>query len=176
MAIQLLADPLVMRRTKKSQKSEPISLCIELPSKTYDRFWLFARRFPGTPVYPEATERCGKWMLFIPIARIDDVWFTIGKAVEDKKLGSSAKVATMKPNPNTVKPDEKVICIYTYDSEDREDVERVLVSLRNLGIRDRAFYKEDAVTIAGEYSRNSGRPVSKYWAKEGSTILLETRR
>lgn len=70
----------------------------------------------------------------------------------------------MRANRNAVRKEYKVICVYTYDSDDREDVVRVLKTLREIGIRDKMYYKEDEATLSGQYSFNSGgKSVSKYW-------------
>jgi len=142
-----------------------------LPTEVYDNYWIRAERV-GKYNYPQPTERCGKWMIYAHISEVDQVWVTIRNAVVGGLLGSSAKVATMMPNPNALKPAYKVICMYTYDSEDRDDVLRVLTSLReDLGILHKAFYKEDNVTFSGNYSFNTKGPVSKYWADYGEIAL-----
>ena len=111
-------------------------------------------------------------MIYAHLSEVDQVWLTISSAIIGGLLGSAAKVSTMKPNPNAVKPDSKVICIYTYDSEDRDDVLRILASLReDLGILHKAFYKEDNATRSGNYSFNTKGPVSKYWADYGEIAL-----
>src|SRR5258708_1037982 len=142
-----------------------------LPTEVYDDYWIRTERV-DTYNYPQPTERCGKWMIYAHVSEVDHVWTTIRSAVIGGLLGSSAKVATMKPNPNAIKPDEKVICIYTYDSEDTDDVLRILTSLReDLGILHKAFYKEDNATYSRQYSFNTKGPVSKYWADYGEITL-----
>lgn len=142
-----------------------------LPTQEYRDYWI--RAINASLPYPESTERCGKWMIFIPVANIDEVWVKIRQAVAEGKLGRSAKVATMRMNPNAVREGHKVICVYTYDSEDIADVTRILKALRELGIHDKMFYKEDEATLSGQYSFNSsGSSVSKYWVGENETALL----
>jgi len=142
-----------------------------LPTKVGEVPWIRARRI-DTYNYPQPTERSGKWTIYPHVREVDEVWITIRNAVVGGLLGSSAKVATMMPNPHEVHPDEKAICIYTYDAEDREDVLRILTSLReDLGILHKAFYKEDRVTRAGHYSFNTQGPVSTYWADYGELVL-----
>lgn len=141
-----------------------------MPTRNDSEFWICIER--SVDDYPKRTERSGKWMVFPHVSDVDRVWSIIARAVFDGQLGSSAKVATMKGNPNAIKEDEKVICIYTYDSEDRVDVLRVLKELRGLGIDNKAFYKEDATTRSHQYSFNTSKPVTKYWAGYGETELL----
>lgn len=92
------------------------------PSRVTDDYWIYAERKAGD--YPEATERSGKWLIFVPVLNIDAVWECIRLATEAGKLGDSAKTATAMPNPNAVDQTKKVICIYTYDWQDKEDVWR----------------------------------------------------
>jgi site-specific recombinase XerD len=142
-----------------------------LPTQVYDDYWIWAERVDPDN-YPQDTERCGKWMIWAHVNEVDQVWITIRDAVMGGLLGSSAKVATMMPSPIEVRRDHKVICIYTYDSEDRDDVLRILTSLReDLGILHKAFYKEDNVTLSMNYSFNTKGPVSKYWADYGEIAL-----
>jgi hypothetical protein len=142
-----------------------------LPTEVYGDYWIRAECV-DTYNYPQPTERRGKWMIYAHVSEVDQVWITIRNAVVGGLLGSSAKVATMVYNPLEVKPGYKVICMYTYDAEDTEDVLRVLTSLReDLGILHQAFYKLDNVTRAGHYSFNSKGPVTKYWADYGEIAL-----
>jgi hypothetical protein len=142
-----------------------------LPTEVYDEYYIWAKRVDPYN-YPQPTERSGKWTIYPHVREVDEVWITIRNAVVGGLLGSSAKVATMMPNPHEVHPDEKVICIFTYDSEDREDVLRILRSLReDLGILHKAFYKEDNAARARNYSFNTKGPVSKYWADYGEITL-----
>ncbi len=131
-----------------------------LPSEVRDTYWIFAERMAGHP-YPDHTAAGGKWMLFIKTAEIDRWWETIKTATEAGILGGSAKVATMKPNPNAASPDTRVICIYTYDVSDEADCTRVREALRDLGVTWPIPYKTDADTYAGKYSGRSGSRVSK---------------
>jgi len=114
-------------------------------------------------MYPESTDRCGKWLLFIPTEQIDDVWSHIKQATEEGRLGGSAKVATARPNPNAINPNQHVICVYTYDIEDEDDVTRVREELRQLGFTRKIPYKTDDATYAGKYRvRGNTRISARY--------------
>lgn len=140
----------------------------ERPMDEHKEYWLRAYRRVG--MYPESVRR-GKWMLFIPDVAINEAWDIIRTAVEEGKLGDSAKVATAKPNPNARDKNIKLICVYTYDAEDKEDVLRILQALRDLGFSQGLTYKTDEATLAGEYSFNTAGPVSLYYAPKGAVEL-----
>jgi hypothetical protein len=126
------------------------------PSTHNRGYWIFADRRAGE--YPEGTERRGKWMVFVPVARVDDWWARIKRAVEEGRLGRSAKVATARPNPHAINPAERVICVYTYDAiEDKADTMRVREELRALGVTWPISYKLDSATAAGQYARTGAR-------------------
>ena len=130
------------------------------PSSVFDRYWIYAERsHPDT--YPRHSKSGGKWMLFVNKGEVDDWWAKIKAATERGDLGSSAKVATMKENPNAASKDTKVICVYTYDVNDASDCSRVRQRLRDLGVTWKIPYKTDADTIAGKYSKADGVRVSK---------------
>ena len=94
---------------------------------------------------------------------IDEVWARIRDATERGLLGGSSKVATARPNPNAANPKTKVICVYTYDCADENDVMRVRTQLRQLGITARIPYKADDDTFAGKYSKRGDKAISRYY-------------
>lgn len=119
------------------------------PSEVSEVFWIYAARKEGS--YPSPTPRSGKWLVFGDAARVDEVWDEIREATERGALGGFSKVATSRPNPTGPDPSRRVICVYTYDSDDVQDVMRVRDSLRNLGVTEKTGYKTDAKTVAGVY-------------------------
>lgn len=75
--------------------------------------------------------RAGKWMLFCPVHTVNDVWGIVAKATASNELGIAAKVATRSEvDPRT----ERLICVYTADFADKNDVERVATKLKQLGL------------------------------------------
>jgi len=131
------------------------------PSMTKDIYWIYSSN--NLDNYPDTTERSGKWLIFEHISTIDDLWIKIQKALKEGKLGKIAKVSTEKPNPNAVKPDIKVICVYTYDSDDEQDVMRIRKELRSLGITKKISYKTDRATLQGKYQKYGHQKISKYY-------------
>lgn len=148
-------------RTQTKYDGSSQSLPDPKPSQITDTFWLHATLQVGT--YPKATERCGKWLLFIPVAEVDKAWEKIKIATHEGLLGSSAKVATARPNPNAARPDERVICVYTYDWTDVEDVRRIRDELRRLGFTRKIPYKSDEDTHTGKYEVRGHQRISKYY-------------
>lgn len=67
------------------------------PSEITDVYWIYVKRKKGK--YPQP-RRSGKWLVFVDIKNVDEVWAKIKKATEGGRLGARAKVATAKPNPN----------------------------------------------------------------------------
>ena len=126
------------------------------PSNTTNVYWLDTSREVGN--YHGHTIRGGKWLIFTPIKFLDQDWETIKVAINEGELGFSAKVSTRRINPRSRDPNTGVICVYTYDSEDVEDVMTIRESLRNLGFTRRLTYKTDQATREGRY----GRRVTKY--------------
>ncbi|KAK3753410.1 hypothetical protein QZH41_002534 [Actinostola sp. cb2023] len=106
--------------------------------------------------------------------QIDDLWFTVAKAVVANKLGQAAKVSPKKPDMT------HVICIYSEDFTDEIDVQRVEKGLRDAGIQVAMKYKPDIYTTLGIYSRNTlGIPVVIYDSpavQNGSNEFIEKWR
>ena len=130
------------------------------PSKINDDYWVHATSKKKSP---EPNQNCGKWLIFTYTRDLDKTWQIIAKATEKGELGFAAKSATMKPNTNATNEDVKVICVYTYDSEDKNDVARIAWRLYELGVNPRVLnYKKDIVTIEGKYSNKGNIKISRY--------------
>ncbi|EPE34375.1 eIF4e-like protein [Glarea lozoyensis ATCC 20868] len=108
----------------------------------------------------------GKWMLFVPPESVNEIWSTIALATANNELGTAAKVAPYADDDRK----ERVICIYTRDFRDREDVARVVRRMRSLGVVDVSkvvWYKCDAYTYLDIKSGNEfGIKASMYGSKE----------
>jgi hypothetical protein len=95
----------------------------------------------------------GKWLVFSTTESIDTLWCTIAKEVAGGTLGISCKVS-----PRAVEGDPEqshVICIYTENYQDKEDVMRARMSLRaRHGCRQVLTYKPDIYTELGVYAKN----------------------
>ncbi|KAI9839745.1 MAG: hypothetical protein M1837_002033 [Sclerophora amabilis] len=110
-----------------------------------------------------------QWMLFPTASSIYSVWSPIAHATASNQLGVAAKVATA-----TEEGSDRVgrlICIYTVDFADRDDVKRVLEKLVELGLvskREKSiYYKCDAYTHLGISSGNEwGIQASMYASKD----------
>lgn len=131
------------------------------PSQVTDTPWIYAHRKLGS--YPKATKQSGKWLIFTPVEKVDETWAIINEATEAGKLGDSAKVATMYPNPLNKDPSRRVICVYTYDWTDEADVHRVRQALRELGFTWKLAYKADRDTLEGKYRYTGHTRISKYY-------------
>ena len=124
------------------------------PSEVTDNYWIYTRRRVGS--YPASTIRSGKWLIFAPVDQIDDTWDIINHATIDGRLGGVSKVATALDNPNAKDHNIKVICVYTYDYEDLDDVFTIRDTLAELGFVKRLVYKADKTTREGKYGPNVG--------------------
>ena len=116
-------------------------------------YWLEAERKLGN--YPYTRKNCGgKWLVFKKNSEINKWWRIIKKATEGGQLGNYSKVSTAKENPNAKDPNIKVICIYTYDYQDKSDVFAIREELRKLGITEMIPYKTDQATLEGKYQKD----------------------
>ena len=131
------------------------------PSKVADVYWIYAKRKIGG--YPKVTTRSGKWLIFVNTERPDTIWRKIKYATENGKLGYESKTATAKPNSLAGKSRQKVVCVYTYDWTDEEDVKRIREELRKLGIVWKIPYKTDQDTENHKYRLTTHQRISKYY-------------
>lgn len=138
----------------------------KLPSTYADGWWINST----SAVEPRqnATAYCGKWMIFRTTgAPVDDAWRIINEATKTGRLGFASKVSTMKDKDSFYKDRDgnrsHVICCYTYDYTDEDDVFRVRKALRELGFTERLPYKSDKQTYANQYAHNSTGRVSLWY-------------
>ncbi|KAF2088475.1 DUF1917-domain-containing protein [Saccharata proteae CBS 121410] len=116
----------------------------------------------------------GKWMLFIRPDDLPRVWKLVCTGVLDNRLGNTAKVAT-KSVINASPTQLHLICVYTKDCFNTEDVRRVLLELENMGLTTFGatggiFYKADAYTYLGLSNGNAYKlPASLYSSKDMSS-------
>ena len=97
----------------------------------------------------------GKWMLFPYPEDVNGQWAIVAEATVNRELGTAAKVA---PDSGDGDRTPRLICVYTKDFSDMEDVKRVLERLVELGLVKRKgaageergiYYKCDAFTELG---------------------------
>lgn len=130
---------------------------LPLPSRYTDSPWIHAtRRNPDLEASDE--DKVGKWMIFVPHQQVDLKWVLIDQAHTAGVLGIHAKTSSSRIQAAS---GEHVICVYTKDWQDEEDVMRVRTKLRRLGFNRTLHYKRDVDTRAGKYS-GSGEKVSVY--------------
>jgi len=126
-----------------------------LPLETTNQPWIsvHASEIPA----PQNSVQAGKWLIFCDNDTINDTWIKIAQATFNNQLGFGSKVSTiMSPS------DKKVICVYTYDADDEDDVMKVRKTLRTLGIKGKIPYKTNLATKKGEYA-SEGKRISKYY-------------
>lgn len=108
----------------------------------------------------------GKWMLFPSPSDLVRVWRIVASATAAGKLGPTSKIGTHDPTKS-----DTLICIYTYDFSDFEDVRRVLREVVDLGLCHAdgkpLYYKCNAYTYLNISSGNSYKlRASLYSSKE----------
>lgn len=133
----------------------------KLPSEAASDYWIYAERKTGR--YPQHSARGGKWLIFVSNHNIDRVWTRIKNATEEGRLGGIAKVATAKINPDFPNSKAMIICVYTYDWRDEQDVKRIREELRKIGIIRKIAYKTDEDTDQGRYRVTGIKRISKYF-------------
>ncbi|KAK6436563.1 hypothetical protein LTR95_007241 [Oleoguttula sp. CCFEE 5521] len=112
-------------------------------------------------------ETFGKWMLFPGPSDLPRVWRLIAEATAAGELGPTSKVSTWE-----AANDKKgtLICVYTYDFTDLEDVRRVLDKLVELGLvtpkLKTIYYKCDAYTYLDLGSSNEYKIRASLWSSE----------
>jgi len=97
-----------------------------------------------TPNYNDfaSTDVSGKWCIFVSPTDVDEAWGKISGAIDNNQL-MSAKVSTAL---RSMGRDGHVICVYTRDWADRQDLMRAREVLQSLGFVKELGYKRDIDT------------------------------
>lgn len=115
----------------------------------------------------------GKWLLRVGHPYVSNCWDRVRTATEDGTLGIAAKVSTdwgMRHDPAGFGVEglggwrTHVVCVYTQDWRDRDDVFRVGRRLHTVdAVRKQPItYKADASTYGGMYAGNAPGEVALY--------------
>ena len=115
------------------------------PSEDLSRSW----HFKTSPGFQRTTssDMTGKWCIFVPRAEVDAAWEKIISALEQNQLWC-AKVSTAL---RIMSRDTHVICVYTTNWTDTQDLMRVHDVLRTLGFVEEPGYKRDVDTVRKIY-------------------------
>jgi hypothetical protein len=89
-----------------------------------------------------STEATGKWCIFVSTTDVDEEWSKISEAIENDQL-ICAKVSTAL---RSMGRDGHVICVYTRDWADRQDLIRTREVQQSLGFVKELGYKRDIDT------------------------------
>lgn len=93
----------------------------------------------------------GKWLIFIQREYADELWNRIEELANEDKIWG-AKISTlMHPWASRGK---HVVCVYTKNYLDKQDVMRAREILKEIGVESRLSYKPDIYTLLGIYSDN----------------------
>lgn len=106
----------------------------------------------------------GKWIMYPSPEHCNDVWGKVARATANNELGIAAKIS-----PREDPDRHRLVCVYTHDFNDKDDVARVLKRLKELGlVRQRQIcYKTDAFSHLGIKKDNKlGLDVGKYQSDE----------
>lgn len=95
----------------------------DFPTEITEDYWVYASvHKPQRHPLKFRQIKSGKWLVFSDNKDQDSNWQKIKRATQDGLLGVGAKAATSKLNLNVSSADEKVICVYTYNWLDVDDV------------------------------------------------------
>ncbi|WP_454826651.1 putative phosphothreonine lyase domain-containing protein [Paraburkholderia xenovorans] len=126
---------------EQSHLGEQLCEETERPSEDFSRSWEMRKSPSCGAIFSGPTT--GKWCVFVPSFDVDLAWARIKGAVEADRL-LFAKVSTAL---RSVGRDGHVICVYTQDWTDLQDLLHIREVLRSLGFADELGYKRDIDTL-----------------------------
>ncbi len=113
------------------------------PSDYSAVYWIESKRKQGD--YPAITPNTGEWRIKLDVKNVDAVWEKVKIATENGELGYKSKVST-RPAAGQTHPDERLLCVRTYNADDTGDVQRVKTALIDMGLSDTLVYSRDKDT------------------------------
>ena len=101
------------------------------PSDVSAVYWIEAKR--QTDDCPPPTSNAGEWRVKLIAATVDEVWEQVKAATAAGQLGYKSKVST-RPAAGQSHPDERLLCVRSYDASDQADIERIKQALLDMGL------------------------------------------
>ena len=101
------------------------------PSELSAVYWIEAKRKSGS--YPAPTANAGEWRIRLRVDGMDAIWERVKAATVAGELGYKSKVST-RPAAGQSAPEDRLICVRTYDAADADDIERVKRALVVIGL------------------------------------------
>lgn len=136
------------------QKKEPMDFLLglmqreynDLPSLDKSSAWKYAAK-PGVKKF-YSNNKTGKWCINIPKESIDEAWKKVSLACAEGKLlvAKTSTALTANKFPNFL------ICVYTNNWEDMDDIRQTREVLYEIGFTQPLKYKRDIETINGVYN------------------------
>ncbi|KGW56589.1 putative phosphothreonine lyase domain-containing protein [Burkholderia pseudomallei] len=120
----------------------------EKPSEDHSRNW-HTKASPNCKRFSSG-DTTGKWCIFVSQDEVDAAWDKIKGALEQSQL-LCAKVSTA---IRSMGRDAHVICVYTQDWTDTQELMRSRNVLLSLGFTEELGYKRDIDTRDGNYGPN----------------------
>lgn len=100
----------------------------------------------------KSNSESGKWCIFSSESTIESKWSKIKKLIDDDKI-IHAKVSTKRYLPMS-RAKKYIICVYTKNFNDVEDLNKTREALRTVGLNRPLNYKRDIDTMNGIYGKN----------------------
>jgi hypothetical protein len=122
-----------------------------LPSKDLSIFWHQAVS-PKLKTF-KSNDKTGKWCIFLSPKEVDSAWEKIKsyiEATENLDTLFLAKVSTKLGSQTHA--NQHVICVYTSDWENEENLKKTRQVLTNLGFTQPLNYKRDTQTLERKYN------------------------
>lgn len=101
------------------------------PSDLAAVYWIEAKRKAGDFAAP--TANAGEWRVPLRAETADAVWEQVKAMTVAGKLGYKSKIST-RPAADQADAEQRLLCVRTYDADDRDDVERVKTALLAIGL------------------------------------------
>ena len=122
------------------QKARLLHDATARPSALTAVYWIEAKA--GEGLAPAPTAQAGEWRISLRAEAVDAVWERVKALTIAGELGYKSKLST-RPAAGQADPDERLLCVRTYDADDADDVERVGRTLREIGLRDLEYLADN---------------------------------
>ena len=121
----------------------------DLPSEDLSVFWHQVAS-PKLKKF-QSNDKTGKWCIFLDANEVDAAWDKIKKHILKTKNVEELFLAKVSTKLGSQNQDKHVICVYTHDWSDQENLIQTRQTLTSLGFTSPLKYKRDQETIEHKY-------------------------